>query len=722
MQILTHSIFDLDLTQSIFLLATLLAAIGLIIIIYSRNSEPIKSRLFILILLLVIGYLLSHAFHFLIMHSADVTVLDRSCHSFLLMIIITITFFTWNFPVPQRIGFIRGLSIILPSIILLGFLWSGYFIEESHAHNFMFNVRYSSTYPIFLLWYAFLVAFNFYWLFKKYYSESDPNQRKQILLLFIGLIITNLASFIFGLFLPWYLGFYYLVEISPLSFLVGVILFTTVAVNRYDLFQRSMKKIHSFSISKKIILSSLILVPIIILLIQIPLIRFIFQPESNRELYRFFAISVFGGLIVSISIAFVIVKIISNPLNKLRDNALEIEKGNYGIKIDFSSSDEFGELTKAFNHMSETLQNNSTELKKKENRISLLLNAFEESSAAIAIVDEDFRIIESNPQYSEIVGKERNEILNRSIIDIQFNNDLTESFNIINNELHLYSRFRGEISYNNKILLISVTPSTTGNKLNGFLFVEVDITEQKKLEEQLVKSEKLAALGKMAAVLAHEIKTPLTSIKMNADIFAEELQLNEAEKENLAIIQTEINRLNNLVKDVLQFSRQMELDYSVFNLFDLIEDIKSQLLNKLKTKSISLINSIHKIDLNADKHKLMQVFLNLIDNSIEAVNKNGVIELASVIDEEEDKIKISVIDNGKGIDPDTKIFEPFFTTKSSGTGLGLLIAQKIIEQHKGTIRLAASNPGKTIFEIVLPVSGFGNTIRKNKFHKEENFE
>ncbi|MBK7381028.1 MAG: HAMP domain-containing protein [Ignavibacteriales bacterium] len=722
MVLLTHSILELDFTQSIFLLATIIAALGLIIIIYSRNRESIKSRLFILILLLVIGYLISHAFHFLIMHSSDVTILDRSCHSFLLLIILTITFFTWNFPHPQKLGIIRSLLLILPSILLLGFLWSGYFIEESSAHHTMFSVHYSSSYPIFLLWYAFLVALNFYWLLKRYYSERNANQKKQILLLFLGLIITNLASFVFGMFLPWYLGFYYLVEISPLSFLVGVILFTSVAVSRYDMFQASMKRIHNFSITKKIILSALILVPIIILLVQVPLIRFIFQPESNRELYRFFAISVFGGLIVSISIAFVIVKIISNPLNKLKNNALEIEKGNYGTMIDFSSNDEFGDLTKAFNNMSETLQNNSAELIKRENRISLLLNAFEESSTAIAIVDEGFRIIEANPQFSEIVEKDRSEILNKSIVDVQFKDDFNEYFNMIKNELQLYSKFRGELNYAEKFLLISVTPSTTGSKFNGFLFIEVDITEQKKLEEQLVKSEKLAALGKMAAVLAHEIKTPLTSIKMNADIIAEELKLNESEKEYLTIIQTEINRMNNLVKDVLQFSRQMELDYSLFDLFDMIENIKSQLLNKLKTKNISFINNLDKIELNADEHKLMQVFLNLIDNSIEAVSNNGKIELTSSIDEALNNIKILVIDNGMGITEEAKIFEPFFTTKSSGTGLGLSVAQKIIEQHKGTIRPLSSKPGKTVFEIILPIRQSENNSSKNFLQKGMSFD
>jgi two-component system sensor histidine kinase AtoS len=629
------------------------------------------------------------------------------------MIIVAVTFFTWNFPEPRRIGVIKSMLIIIPSVILLGLLWTGYFIEESHAHEHSFTVKYSSLYPVFLLWYALLVAINFYWLIKRYNTEENSIQKKQILLLFLGLIITNLASFIFGLFLPWYLGFYYLVEISPLSFLAGVILFTTVAVNRYDMFRASMQRIHNFSISKKIILSASVLVPIIILLVQVPLMRFIFQPESNRELYRLFIISVFGGVVVSIIIAFVIVKIISNPLKMLKNKAHEIEKGSYGIKIEFSSNDEFGELTEAFNNMSETLKNNSSELRSKEERISLLLNAFEESSAAIAIVNEDFRIIEANHQFCQIVKTDREKIIDEYLVDVQFKGELNEYFTMIKNELQLYSKFRGELNYDNKILLIYVTPSSTGSKFNGYLFIEVDITEQKKLEEQLVKSEKLAALGKMAAVLAHEIKTPLTSIKMNTDIIAAELKLNKDEKENIAIIQTEINQLNNLVKDVLQFSRQMELDISEFNLFDLVEKIKHQLNSKLKSKNISLLNNLGKIDLMADRQRLTQVFLNLIDNSIEAISSNGKIELKSFIDEDKNNVQILVIDSGTGISDDIKVFEPFYTTKTSGTGLGLSITQKIVEQHKGKINLVSSKPGETIFEIVFPLNELNKTEKNN---------
>ena len=114
-------------------------------------------------------------------------------------------------------------------------------------------------------------------------------------------------------------------------------------------------------------------------------------------------------------------------------------------------------------------------------------------------------------------------------------------------------------------------------------------------------------------------------------------------------------------------------------------------------------NNVDKIELNADKHKLMQVFLNLIDNSIEAVNNNGRIELTSVMDEEQNNIKILVIDNGNGISADTKIFEPFFTTKGQrGTGLGLSVIWGILDNHNGSITVESKVDLGTTFSVRLP--------------------
>jgi PAS domain S-box-containing protein len=698
-----------NIFQTIFLLSTFLAAIGLSVIIYSRNSENITSKLFVLMLLLVAGYIASHTTHFVFYRSGDVTILDMSCHSFLLMILVTLTFFTWNYPTPKKMGVLRSLSILLPSIALLVLLWSNSMVLLSHAHDERFEAHYTKLYPLFLIWYVFLLGLNVIWLVKKIRKEKDPNLRSRAILFIVGLLLTNFISFFFGLFLPWELGFYFLVEISPLTFLVGVILFTAIAVGKYDLFPSALNKVSGFSINRKVFLSALVLVPIIILLLEIPIITIFFEIHTSDELVKLFFISLFGGLLVSVSMSFVILKVISNPIDLLRNKAKEIEKGNYGIKVEFSSNDEIGELTKAFNSMSETLKNNYDEIEQKQNRITLLLNAFDKSSVAIAIVDKEFDIIEVNNTFEELVGKERNDIIAHKIEEIQCKDRKYFNYDLIEKELAVSNRFEGEIRWigpndREHYLLLSVTPtSLQSEETDGYLFVEIDITEKKKLEEQLLKSEKLAALGEMAAVLAHEIKTPLTSIKMNADILNEALELNNEDKAAFSIIQKEINRLNNLVKDVLNFSRQTNLVYSKFDLSETISRIKQQVFSKLQEKNAELINRIHPIEINADEEKLTQVLLNMIDNSIDSIGKNGRIIIESDVSNNS-IVSINIIDDGGSNLNGDKIFEPFYTSKASGTGLGLSISQKIIQQHGGTISLVASEKDKTAFRIDLPVA------------------
>ena len=255
--------------------------------------------------------------------------------------------------------------------------------------------------------------------------------------------------------------------------------------------------------------------------------------------------------------SFVILKVISNPINLLKSKAREIERGNYNIKVDFSSNDEIGELTKAFNRMSETLKNNYDELKQKQNRITLLLNAFDKSSVAIAIVDAQHNIIEINVTFSQLIGIERDKILGKGIEEIQFYDRARFNYKQIEEGLSASNRYDGEIKWmgpnsREHYLLLSITPTSLKSKETGYLFVEIDITEKKRLEEQLLKSEKLAALGEMAAILAHEIKTPLTSIKMNADILDEVLDLNKEDRAAFSIIQKEINITDDITKNELR--------------------------------------------------------------------------------------------------------------------------------------------------------------------------
>lgn len=576
-----------DFTQILFLLASFIAAVGLIFIIYSRSATAITSKLFILTLILVIAYLVSHTIHFVLMPTYDVTALDISCHSLLLMILVALTFFSWNYPVQKEIGIIRGLLIIIPSTFQLILLWNGNFIHESHAHMGIFSAEFSSLYPLFLFWFLFLIVLNSIWIIQKLKSAQDSDLRNQLLFYLFGLIITNIATFIFGLFLPWILGFYYLVEISPLAFLIGFIFFTAIAIGKYNMFPYAVQKVHSFSLNKKIVFSAIVVVPIIILLVQIPLGRILFNIISTQEMIRFFLISIFIGVIVSISMSFIISRMIAQPITLLKEKALEIGKGNFEVNVEYNSSDEIGELSQAFNDMAVSLDKN--------------------------------------------------------------------------------------------------------------------ITERKKLEAEIIRSEKFAALGKMSAVLAHEIKTPLTSIKMNVDILNQTLSLQPEDKEAFQIIGKEINRLTELVKEVLQVSRTSPLKISNLNLRIFVDEIFHQV--ESKQKQITFLNNTAVIEFAGDEDKLKQVFLNLIQNSIDAIEKTGTIRTSSQLSD--DYIIIRITDDGCGIEEPNNIFDPFFTTKVSGTGLGLSISQKIIEQHNGTFSLNSSRPGETIFEIKLPMNDYG---------------
>jgi len=694
-----------DFWDYIFIATTIISASGLIFIIYSTSEGTISSRLFILILFLVVFYLFSHAVHFLIISSSDVTVFDRSCHSFLLLIVLALSFFSYYFPENKKMNLSLKLILIFPSIVLLILLWKGNLIIESHAHHPIYEAHYSSIYPSFLIWYLFLLGFSIYILSKKIISLEYREKRLQILSIIFGLILSNFVAFIFGLFLPWYLGFYYLVEISQLAFLVGVVSMTVIALGKFNMFPVVTEKLQSFSVTKKLFYSAVIIVPIIILMIIIPLTRIIFDVKSLQELQRHFIVEIFSGVLVSISMAYIITRIIAMPLNKLKLMAQEIQKGNFGLSVDINSNDEFGELAETFNNMSKKLKQDDIKLAENKERISLLLNAFEKSLAAIAIVDTNFKVIEANTQFYDILGKSKESLRNSSIDVLQFYKS-SELFKKIIDEVNIKNVFVGEIKIElenkkNKDLLLSVTKIfSPKSELRGYLFVEIDITDKKKLEAEILRSEKLAALGKMSAILAHEIKTPLTSIKMNVDILSQTLNLSDDDKECFEIIKKETNRLTQLVKEVLQFSKTSELNLSKVNLKLLCEEIFQLTKAQKLSKQITFINEINDVEISVDSDKFKQVLLNLIQNSIDAIVDEGIIHLSSQVNE--DEILIYVRDNGNGIEESDKIFDPFFTTKPSGTGLGLSVSQKIIEQHGGTLRLLSSKAGETIFEIKLP--------------------
>lgn len=697
-----------DFVNHILLVITLIASAGLLYLIYSKEVKRVSSRLFMLTLGLVIGYLLSHSIHFMLVQSGDVTILDKSCQSFLMMILIFLTFFSYYYPNEEKMNLGLKLGLLIPSAVLIVALWRGDLVEESHSHHMMFEASYSEYYYLFLVWYLILLVVNSLILIQKIKSTEQINLKRQLQFIFIGLIVTNFTAFIFGLYLPWHLGFYYLVEISPLAFLIGVVFFTAIGLTKFDLFPSTLEKFNTFSVTKKVIFSALVIVPITILMILLPLGKLVLEINSPGQWAGFFVLSLFGGVLVSTIMAVVIVKVIANPLIKIREKTLEIQQGNYGLKVNIDSKDEIGALASTFNEMSMQLKEDIIRLNQKEEKIGRLLNAFDKSEASIAIVDPTGKVIEANVMFCRFVGKAKNETVGEFIKDLQFTGELEDEYKSIENALLTKSSYENSVDVifggQKRTLLISVTPySFEENATAGYLFIEVDITQIQKLKLKLAESEKLAALGKMAAILAHEIKTPLTSIKMNSDLLYEDLEIGDREEESFKIIKKEIDRLNNLAKEVLTFSKNMVLSSESIDIFEIVSDIKRNLNPIMKEKQIKFINEVSPIAIYADKDKLYQVFLNLANNAIDAIGDNGEIKFSSEIAGKIFRLKIS--DTGKGINQAEieNLFEPFHTTKSSGTGLGLAISKRIIEAHRGEIKLVESKKGNTEFLITLPV-------------------
>lgn len=225
---------------------------------------------------------------------------------------------------------------------------------------------------------------------------------------------------------------------------------------------------------------------------------------------------------------------------------------------------------------------------------------------------------------------------------------------------------------------------------------------------RLVQAEKLASIGRISATIAHEIRNPLTSVKLNIQKLLQEGELPEGWRDHLDISQEGIAQIEKFVRQLLDFTRVTSLNRERFSIDQIIDESIKMLGEFWRQKRVNLEKKaapgLPAVFVDADK--MRQVFLNVLHNAWEAVDEGGKISLALSCIQADGvkKIRIRISDNGVGIPEKDweNIFEPFFTTKPSGIGLGLASARKIIEMHEGTIRVVKKKGRGTAFEIELP--------------------
>jgi two-component system sensor histidine kinase HydH len=259
-----------------------------------------------------------------------------------------------------------------------------------------------------------------------------------------------------------------------------------------------------------------------------------------------------------------------------------------------------------------------------------------------------------------------------------------------------------------KVLPVSVSAARITNPDGEFLgqvFIMRDLSEIRRLQDEVRLQEKLAAMGGLAAGVAHEVRNPLSSIKALATFFAGQFDDGSESNEAAKVMVQEVDRLNRVITELLEFSRPTDIKRQASDVGLLISRSIQLVQQDASNKSIDISVKTEGGICSAwiDPDRFTQCLLNLYLNAIQAMEKGGYLTVKSVAGEAK-KVNIVVSDTGRGISPEQikKIFDPYYTTKSKGTGLGLAIVQKIIEAHGGKIEVNSAIDKGTSFLISIP--------------------
>lgn len=243
------------------------------------------------------------------------------------------------------------------------------------------------------------------------------------------------------------------------------------------------------------------------------------------------------------------------------------------------------------------------------------------------------------------------------------------------------------------------------NDLRERLAVDKKLSEA---QNQVMQTEKMASLGRLAAGVAHEINNPLTSILLYGNIMREKLEEDHPLEKNLNYILEDAERCRDIVKNLLAYSRQTSPEKGVFLVNSLVEESLGLIRDQKLFLHIKVVKDLAAVPIyiNADKNQLCQVVINLIINSLDAMDGGGTLTFKTSGDPRSGRAYLEVCDSGCGISKDdmSKIFDPFFTTKAlgKGTGLGLSMAYGVLEENRGKISVKETGPGGTTIMLQLP--------------------
>jgi len=320
---------------------------------------------------------------------------------------------------------------------------------------------------------------------------------------------------------------------------------------------------------------------------------------------------------------------------------------------------------------------------------------------SLITLDQDEQVVSCNRNAEKLLERRSTNIMGKKLIDIfpDCPPEILTTQNIV--EKDAVHQLTGDRSV--PIKIASAQLMDHQGKRIGRVLVMRDVAQLRSMEQQLEHSRRLAALGSMAAGIAHEVRNPLGTLRGLAHFFGAEDGATEACKEYSKFMISEVDRLNQLVTELLQFGAPRDVTFDKVDVKSMVEKIVTLLEKDFAEKNIRFVQHFdNTTTLYGDSDLLIQALLNLLKNSIQATPEDGEISLNIGCDEE--ACRLSVSDTGVGMSEEiqNKMFDPFYTTRKTGTGLGLSVSHRIVERHNGYFEInSVVNKGTTI-TIILP--------------------
>ena len=443
------------------------------------------------------------------------------------------------------------------------------------------------------------------------------------------------------------------------------------------------------------------------------------ETHLHQELTRIALIT--GGLLLVSLVALILLiewtfrRLVVKPVQALAASMACVQAGDLDARADIARADEIGYLAQRFNRMTDDLQNQLAETAEHARTVQAtrdyLASILGHSADMIATTAMDGTVVEFNSAAERILGYPRESVIGQKAdaiyCDLALRDNLYATVHAgqpvqaVETQLQRQDGSRVDVE-----LTMSPLRDTQG-KLIGTVCIGRDVTHAKALRRELIQAEKLASVGQIAAWITHQIRNYLGRMLMSAGALRPAEDADSAQTQAYTDLTRSIADLDRLVSDLLDYSRTLTLHPSAMKLNAALNDLLKQLESELPPGSIRIERDFlpELPPLQVDVFKLEQALGNVLRNAVQAMPQGGVLRVTTRLGNLPNTVVACIQDSGPGIqgdDPDA-VFRPFYTTKPGGTGLGLALAQRIIEAHAGIISAGNSPVGNgAVFQITLP--------------------